>query len=162
MSIPPELAQALKRIAAGTHSEADWEALRRALSTGQIAIAGGERAVALGGSAESAVIVTGDGNVVQVLAGPAAEAVQRLSPAFLERLTERYLQAVAGDWAWLPAGDARLPLEQVFFLLQARPQPERRPLETPPPDLVPTSERLEAAGAPWRESAPPPPPVPLG
>jgi hypothetical protein len=60
MELPPELKQALERLQAGITDTADLETLRRALQAGQIALATGERAVALGGSAEGALIITGD------------------------------------------------------------------------------------------------------
>jgi len=82
--IPQDLQQALQRLKDGTHTPADLEALRCAVHTGQVTLATGERAVALGGRADGAIIVTGDGNIVQVL-----NARQR---ADLERLlaTRRY------------------------------------------------------------------------
>jgi hypothetical protein len=60
MELPPELKQALERLQAGITDAADLETLRRALQAGQIVLATGERAVALGGSAEGALIITGD------------------------------------------------------------------------------------------------------
>ena len=60
MELPLELKQALERLQTGITDAADLETLRRALQAGQIALATGERAVALGGSAEGALIITGD------------------------------------------------------------------------------------------------------
>ena len=113
-----------------------------------------ERTVSIGGDA-SGIFIAGDRNVVQAPALPAADVPRR---------TEAYLETVAREWSSVRLegeGGASLPLERVFFMLQARPQPERRPLEPPRPDLEPSPERLEAAGVP-EEPAPPPPPVPLG
>jgi len=76
--IPPDLQQALQRLRDGTHTPADLEALRRALQAGQIVLATGERAVAIGGSADGAIIVTGDNPVIITLGGTAAEIVQQL------------------------------------------------------------------------------------
>ena len=161
---PPDLQQALQRLKDGTHTPADLEALRHALQAGQIALATGERAVAIGGSAESVVVVTGEGNFVQVLQGPAAETVQRLSPQFLDRLTERYLRSLTEEWQFLTVSvhgeDRRLPLERVFFMLQARERPEAKLTEPPRPDLDPAAARFQDAGAP-PVPKPPPPPVPL-
>jgi WD40 repeat protein len=56
----PDLEQTLKRLAEGTLSPADADLLRRLLTEGRIVIATGERAVAIGGSADGAVIITGD------------------------------------------------------------------------------------------------------
>jgi HEAT repeat protein len=187
MELPPELKQALERLQTGITDAADLEALRRALQAGQIALATGERAVALGGSAEGVVIVTGEGNVVQVLQGPAAETVQRLSPQSLDSLTERYLHRLAEAWQSLTVsvhGEERHPpLERVFFMLQARQRPEPKPTEPPRADIETTQTRLEDAGYVWpldwpqpKEKdagskskdekslpalPPPPPPVPL-
>jgi WD40 repeat protein len=58
--IPQDLQQALQRLKDGTHTPADLEALRHAVQTGQVTLATGERAVALGGSADGAIIITGD------------------------------------------------------------------------------------------------------
>jgi HEAT repeat protein len=161
---PPDLQQALQRLKDGTHTPADLEALRHALQAGQIALATGERAVAIGGSAESVVVVTGEGNFVQVLQGPAAETVQRLSPQFLDRLTERYLRSLTEEWQFLTVSvhgeDRCLPLERVFFMLQARERPEAKLTEPPRPDLDPAAARFQDAGAPPAPK-PPPPPVPL-
>jgi hypothetical protein len=60
MELPPELKQALERLQAGVTDAADLETIRRALQAGQIVIATGERAVAIGGSADGAIIITGD------------------------------------------------------------------------------------------------------
>jgi hypothetical protein len=69
----------LGRIARGRHTQADLDALVQACRAGQVAIVTGERAVALGGDASDAVIVTGDNNVViQVLHGTPAETVKRI------------------------------------------------------------------------------------
>jgi HEAT repeat protein len=114
-----------------------------------------ERTASIGGDA-SGISIARDRNGVQAPALPAADVPRR---------TEEYLEAVGREWAWVRLegeGGAPLPLERVFFMLQARPQPQRRPLEPPRPDLEPSPERLEAAGAPPEEPAPPPPPVPLG
>jgi len=55
-----ELRMLLSRLADGTATPADLEALRHAVQTGQVTLATGERAVALGGSADGAIIITGD------------------------------------------------------------------------------------------------------
>lgn len=59
--------RALEALAHNRQTAADLDLLRQALRDGQITLATGNRAVALGSSADSAVIVTGDGNIVQVL-----------------------------------------------------------------------------------------------
>jgi hypothetical protein len=60
MELASELKQALERLQAGITDTADLETLRRAFQAEQIVLATGERAVALGGSAEGALIITGD------------------------------------------------------------------------------------------------------
>ncbi|GIV82981.1 MAG: hypothetical protein KatS3mg051_2335 [Anaerolineae bacterium] len=60
----PDLEQILKRLAEGTLSPADGDLLHRALTEGHLLIATGDRAVALGGSADGAVITTGDNNII--------------------------------------------------------------------------------------------------
>jgi hypothetical protein len=72
------LASALERIIAGTHSDTDIQVLRQALQQGQLALATGERAVALGGDVNDTIIVTGDGNVVHIFKGPGAETIHQL------------------------------------------------------------------------------------
>jgi HEAT repeat protein len=115
-----------------------------------------------------------------VLHGAAAEKLRQIE---IDDLTERYLRAVADDWQYLTittrGEDRRLPLEGVFFMLQARPRPQPRPTDPPLPDIESTEQRLADAGdldprdmlrtadqendrrsgAP--KTAEPPPPVPL-
>jgi HEAT repeat protein len=178
--IPPELHQALQRLHDGTDTPADLEAVRAALQTRLITLAPATRTVTVGGNTEGTVIVTGDGNTVQVLHGAAAEKLRQIE---IDDLTERYLRAVADDWQYLTittrGDDRRLPLEGVFFMLQARPRPQPRPTDPPLPDIESTEQRLADAGdldprdmlrtadqendrrsgAP--KTAEPPPPVPL-
>lgn len=71
-----DLRAVLGRLAAGTHTQGELELLGRALQAGQITLATGERAVAVGGSMTDAVIITGAGNVVRVFKGADAETVQ--------------------------------------------------------------------------------------
>ncbi|WP_200907187.1 NB-ARC domain-containing protein, partial [Ardenticatena maritima] len=60
------LRQVLERLQSGTLSPDDLNVLREALRTGHLRIATGERAVDIGGSADGAVIVTGDNNIVRL------------------------------------------------------------------------------------------------
>jgi HEAT repeat protein len=161
--IPPELHQALQRLHDGTDTPADLEAVRAALQTRLITLAPATRTVTVGGNTEGTVIVTGDGNTVQVLHGTAAEKLRQIE---IDDLTARYLRAVADDWQYLTittrGEDRRLPLEGVFFMLQARPRPEPEPLAPPSPDIESSEQRLADAGNPKTASpAPPSPPVPL-
>jgi len=147
--IPPDLQQTLQRLHDGTDTPADLEAVRAALQARLIALAPAARAVTVGGNSEGTVIVTGDGNTVQVLHGAAAEKLRQIE---IDDLTERYLRAVADDWQYLTiptrGEDRRLPLEGVFFMLQARPRPQPRPTDPPSPDIEPTAPRLADAGHP--------------
>jgi HEAT repeat protein len=147
--IPPDLQQALQRVQNGTDTPADLEAVRAALQANLITLAPAARAVTVGGNSEGTVIVTGDGNTVQVLHGAAAEKLRQIE---IDDLTERYLRAVADDWQYLTittrGEDRRLPLEGVFFMLQARPRPQPRPTDPPSPDIEPTAPRLADAGHP--------------
>ncbi|MSP12240.1 MAG: ATP-binding protein, partial [Chloroflexi bacterium] len=68
-----DLKSILDRIASGQHTDADIAALVRAVSQGQlpaVTLATGERAVALGGDATGAIIISGDNNTVRVSQGP--------------------------------------------------------------------------------------------
>lgn len=60
------LRAALLRLAAGNATDAEREIVQRALQKDQITLATGDRAVALGGNATDAIIVTGNGNIVQI------------------------------------------------------------------------------------------------
>ena len=147
--IPPELHQALQRLHDGTDTPADLEAVRAALQARLIALAPATRTVTVGGNTEGTVIVTGDGNTVQVLHGAAAEKLRQIE---IDDLTERYLRAVADDWQYLTittrGEDRRLPLEGVFFMFQARPRSQPWPTDPPSPDIEPTEQRLADAGHP--------------
>ncbi len=147
--IPSELHQALQRLHDGTDTPADLEVVRAALQARLIALAPATRTVTVGGNTEGTVIVTGDGNTVQVLHGAAAEKLRQIE---INDLTARYLRAVADDWQYLTiptrGEDRRLPLEGVFFMLQARPRPQPRPTDPPLPDIEPTTLRLADAGHP--------------
>jgi HEAT repeat protein len=147
--IPPELHQALQRLHDGTDTPADLEAVRAALQTRLITLAPATRTVTVGGNSEGTVIVTGDGNTVQVLHGAAAEKLRQIE---IDDLTERYLRAVADDWQYLTittrGEDRRLPLEGVFFMFQARPRSQPWPTDPPSPDIEPTEQRLADAGHP--------------
>jgi hypothetical protein len=75
----PSLAGVIERFTSGVYTPADLDLLREALRAGQIAIATGERAVSLGGSADGAVIVTGDHNRIIILQGHAATVARELT-----------------------------------------------------------------------------------
>ncbi|SRR6266852_8857061 len=60
------LKAALLQLVAGNATDSEREIVKRALQNDQITLVTGDRAVALGGNATDAVIVTGNGNIVQV------------------------------------------------------------------------------------------------
>ncbi|WP_051871218.1 nSTAND1 domain-containing NTPase [Chloroflexus sp. MS-G] len=75
----PHLTNLIERLKSDVLTPADLDLLREALRAGQIAIATGERAVSLGGSADGAVIVTGDHNRIIILQGHAATVARELT-----------------------------------------------------------------------------------
>jgi len=142
MELPPELKQALERLQAGITDTADLETLRRAFQAGQIVLATGERAVAIGGSVEDTVIVTGDNNIV--FKGATAESVREALQQVLERIaSDRYaaslqeyfrtLRRYCAELPYLTLTDIRPPknLDEVYVPLQAR-QRENEPLPRGP------------------------------
>jgi len=111
-AIRQQLAEILERIGRGQETPEDIRILRHAVQTGQVTLATGERAVALGGSADGAIIVTGDGNIVQVLSARQRADLERLLAARrynIPPLPEHYVpreeflaplrQALLGDGA---------------------------------------------------------------
>ena len=68
----------------------------------------------------------------------------------LNDLIARYRRAVAEEWRYLTVTvhgeERRLPLERVFFMLQARERPEPKGTEPPRPDLDPAELRFQHAG----------------
>ncbi|MCS7289077.1 MAG: HEAT repeat domain-containing protein, partial [Roseiflexus sp.] len=156
--LPPDVRAALQRIRDGSRDPADLDALRRALAAGQVQIVSGDRAVAVGASVNDAVIVTGDGNVITIIKGAASDL---LAAAEYDRLTQRYLASVAERWSWLAPEEtgSRIPLTDVYVMLEALPVPPPKPLSEPPDLPAELHERLEHAGLP--PSAPQPPPRPV-
>lgn len=73
-----DLAAALKRIVSGSQDEGDIQSLLLAVQQRQITLATGEKAVALGGGASDAIIITGDNNIVVVLKGEKADEIERV------------------------------------------------------------------------------------
>lgn len=66
------------RVAEGSRLEADIQALVSLIRAGEITLATGDGAVALGGSANDAVIVTGDNNQISILRGTDAEVLKAI------------------------------------------------------------------------------------
>jgi hypothetical protein len=98
-----DLISALERLAAGNHTPDDLAVLQRARLAGQITLATGERAVALGGDATDAVIVTGDRNVV--FKGPNAEAIKQA------------LRQVLDEYCFRPAAPFQDPSLLAHFVI---------------------------------------------
>jgi len=69
---------AVKRLVADNASTQDRDQVQAALMEGALSIATGERAVAVGGDANGAVIMTGDGNLVLRIDASEAAAIDRL------------------------------------------------------------------------------------
>jgi len=144
MELPPDLKQALERLQAGVMDASDGETLRRAFQAGQIVLATGERAVAIGGSVEDTVIVAGDNNIVSVFKGATAESVRQALQKILERIaSDRYsaslqeyfraLRRYCAELPYLTLTDIRPPknLDEVYVPLRARPR-EKEPLPRQP------------------------------
>jgi tetratricopeptide (TPR) repeat protein len=77
----PDLATlkgAIERLVGNAASAEDRDQVRAALAAGVLSMATGERAVAVGGDANGAVIMTGDGNVVLRIDASEAAAIDRL------------------------------------------------------------------------------------
>ncbi len=126
-------------VAAGTQSETDLAALRQALRSGQISLATGERAVAVGGAVTDAIIVTGDGNVLRIFRGPDAATIQKAVCQVLDAIsTDRYdrslqdyfraLRAYCTNYPYLALEDLlgrkRKSLDEVYVPLRARAKTE--------------------------------------
>jgi hypothetical protein len=73
-----ELRTILKRMAAKIHTNADLEILCQAFQIGQIILATGERAIAVGGDVTDAVFITGDENLVYIFRGTDAKVVRQI------------------------------------------------------------------------------------
>jgi hypothetical protein len=71
-----EVREPLERLIVGNATSIEEELLRHTLQSNQCSIAIGQRAVALGGDANDAIIITGDGNIVPVFKGLDNEIVQ--------------------------------------------------------------------------------------
>ena len=78
---PPlhEVREALERLIAGKAASNDEELLRDTLQNNPYAIAVGERAVAIGGNANDAIIITGDENEVYTFSGLDANALDTIA-----------------------------------------------------------------------------------
>ena len=77
---------ALERLIAGKATANDEELLRNTLQTSQYSIAIGERAVAIGGNANDAIIITGDRNVVHIFKGLGDNALDTITQLVREAL----------------------------------------------------------------------------
>ncbi len=76
---PLDLQTIVERIKAGEYlNQRELQTLMKAAQLGQITIANDERAVAIGGSANGATIVTGERNNLITITGSNAEAIREL------------------------------------------------------------------------------------
>ena len=73
-----DLREIVKRLATKTYTDADIEIFRQSLEFGQIVLATGERAIAVGGDVTDTVFITGDGNLVYIFRGADAEVVRQI------------------------------------------------------------------------------------
>lgn len=87
---------ALERLIAGTETDADRTSLGQALQSGRIDIVTGDRAVAVGGDANGAVITTGDGNVVLSFKEVDAAALREILAAISPRVSAQMLDLEIG------------------------------------------------------------------
>jgi len=65
----------------------------------------------------------------------------------LREMEQEYLEVVAKKWRTLRAGDAEIPLTEVFAMLETTERPRRTPLQESP-ELALLPERFEHAGLP--------------
>ena len=72
------ISTALDRLISGQPEANDWAVLVEARDSRQISVVTGERAVQFGGSADGAVVVTGDGSIVLKLRASDAAAVDAI------------------------------------------------------------------------------------
>ena len=75
--MPEDLRAVIKRIEVDSRDEAAWEAIAAALQAGEV-LAFGERSVAVGGSANDAVIVPGDNNRIVIHQGASVEEIRQV------------------------------------------------------------------------------------
>lgn len=76
MSSLDELKSYLERLAEGTATDIERQALQKALQTREIVMAAGDQSVAIGGDASNTTIIAGDGNVLISFAGAEAAIIQ--------------------------------------------------------------------------------------
>ena len=77
MSGLERLKSALESFARGSASAGQRETVRTAIESGQVTLATGERAIAVGGNAKGVAFVTGDNNVLLTVSASTAEAVKQ-------------------------------------------------------------------------------------
>ncbi|MBW4694702.1 MAG: NACHT domain-containing protein [Lyngbya sp. HA4199-MV5] len=75
--MPEDLQAVIQRIEADSQDEAAWKTITAALQAGQV-LAFGERSVAVGGSANDAVIVPGDNNQIVIHQGASVEEMRQV------------------------------------------------------------------------------------
>ena len=159
--IRADLKQVLQRLQEGSRDPADLEALHRAIASGQVILATGERAVAMGGSANDVIIVTGDNDIITVFKGPDADALRRIFRQVQDEIAaDRYacalqdyfrsLREYCRNLPYLTLYDIRPPkkLDEVYVPLQMR---QRKPETEPGPaagGALSVAEVLQRTGKP--------------
>lgn len=166
MTISSNLSAIVERLQHGSHTTADLIWLGNALREGSVFVQESS-SLTIGGDANGAVIVIGDGNTVSLDVSPEtlqamiAEAVSRRSQPDIDieeqdRLAQQYLLAIARDQAWqtLSVGGTTVPLADLYVRLQAVRVPETGPTQ-PRKDIQELPHRLENAGIfPTRQGQP--------
>jgi len=77
-----KIQEIVQRVVAGSRDEADLQAIAAALRAGEVVLATGDRAIAIGGDANDSVNVTGNHNQVIVVKGSEAEKIAQLLQQF--------------------------------------------------------------------------------
>lgn len=85
------------RIAAGNASDADQARFQQAVESGQVQLVTGDGAVALGGNATDAVIVTGSENIVQIVRGTDADGIEQAFETARTASPESEYQRLMGE-----------------------------------------------------------------
>lgn len=105
---PVELKTIIERLIAGNASEQDKQYLAEAFSLSQIVLASGEQAVAIGGDANQAIVITGSNNIIYK--GNEGTLIQQaiapyLNPDFIHYYTKTLTDAI--EWLhYLPENTA--------------------------------------------------------
>jgi formylglycine-generating enzyme required for sulfatase activity len=126
-----QIQEILNRIEAGKQDENDLSALRRAFDSGQITLATGNKAVALGGDANDAVIITGDNNIVRLYERFDLEVIRDL----LKEIFPQEAEEPPAERAYFEPETVYVP-NQGPFIMGSSPALNVNPAETPQADIT--------------------------